>query len=113
VLTLPEGSHPQWKRLLVSVVEDLMEQQSGAVVFFWDEFPQMLHNIAKESPEDAMEILNTLRSLRQHHERLRMVLTGPSDSTPSSLLSSARGTATRRRTTCARSRCQLLIPTML
>ncbi|HEX7240623.1 MAG TPA: AAA family ATPase [Longimicrobiaceae bacterium] len=76
VLTLPEGAQPQWKALLVSVVDDLMVQQTGAVVFFWDEFPQMLHNVAKDKPGDAMEILDTLRSLRQHHERLRMVLTG-------------------------------------
>jgi hypothetical protein len=77
VLTLPEGSRPHWKALLVSLVDDLMSQQSsGPVVFFWDEFPQMLHNIATDEPEHAMEILDTLRSLRQHHEQLRMVLTG-------------------------------------
>lgn len=76
VLTLPEGVQPQWKNLLVSVLDDLMGQHPGLVVFFWDEFPQMLHNIAKDSPDDAMEILDTLRSLRQHHEGLRMVLTG-------------------------------------
>lgn len=76
VLTIPEGSRPHWKALLVSLVEDLMTQQAGPVVFFWDEFPQMLHNIAKEEPQDAMEILDSLRSLRQQHEQLRMVLTG-------------------------------------
>lgn len=76
VLTLPEGSRPQWKALLVSLVDDLMSEQPALVVFFWDEFPQMLHNIAKEAPRDAMEILDALRSLRQHHERLRMILTG-------------------------------------
>ena len=76
VLTVPEGLRPHWKALLVSLIEDLMSQQPGLVVFFWDEFPQMLHNIAKEEPRDAMEILDTLRSLRQQHEQLRMVLTG-------------------------------------
>lgn len=76
VLTLPEGAEKQWKSLLVSVIDDLMEQHPGQVVFFWDEFPQMLHNLAKDAPEDAMEILDTLRSLRQHHDRLRMLLTG-------------------------------------
>jgi hypothetical protein len=76
VLTIPEGSRQQWKALLVSLVNDLLSQQPGLVVFFWDEFPQMLHNIAREEPQDAMEILDALRSLRQHHERLRMVLTG-------------------------------------
>jgi hypothetical protein len=76
VLTLPQSASPHWKALLVGIVDDLMAQQAGRIVFFWDEFPQMLHNIATSAPRDAMEILDVLRSLRQHHADLRMLLTG-------------------------------------
>jgi hypothetical protein len=76
VLTLPDVAAPQWKTLLLRVMADLMQHQEGHVVFFWDEYPQMLHNIAATAPEEAMEVMDVLRSLRQEHPRLRMVLTG-------------------------------------
>jgi hypothetical protein len=76
VLRLPEATHPEWKHLLTKVVENLLEHHTGPVIFFWDEFPQMLHNIAQEKPGDAMEVLDLLRTLRQQHPRLRFVLTG-------------------------------------
>jgi len=73
---------PHWKALLTSIIEDLVEHQKGAhqrrtVIFFWDEMPSMLYNIKRRSGEDeAMEVLDTLRSLRQMHRELRMVFTG-------------------------------------
>jgi hypothetical protein len=48
------------------------------VIFFWDELPWMLDNIRAGGDGDrvAMELLDTLRELRQAHPRLRMVFTG-------------------------------------
>lgn len=58
-------------------MEDLAENLDRTVIFFWDEMPLMLYNIKQRNDEDtAMEILDTLRSLRQMHPRLRMVFTG-------------------------------------
>lgn len=76
VLRLPEAVQPEWKHLLTKVVGNLLDHHPGPVIFFWDEFPQMLHNIAQDAPGDAMEILDLLRTLRQQNPRLRFVYTG-------------------------------------
>lgn len=77
VVKLPPKVADQWKNLLVSVVGDLMEQEDKFVYFFWDEVPLMLYNIKnREGERTAMEILDTLRALRQTHPNLRMVFTG-------------------------------------
>jgi hypothetical protein len=76
VLRLPEAVQPEWKHLLTKVIENLLAHHRGPVIFFWDEFPQMLHNISQEKPGDAMEILDLLRTLRQQNPRLRFVYTG-------------------------------------
>lgn len=76
-MKLPQALAPHWKDLLVRVVNDLIEQEDRTVYFFWDEIPLMLYNIKERVGEPAaMEILDTLRSLRQTHQRLRMVYTG-------------------------------------
>ena len=55
-----------WKTLLTKTIEDLVEHQDHTVILFWDEVPLMLDNIKKRNGEDtAMEMLDTLRSLRQ------------------------------------------------
>ncbi|MGB2823475.1 MAG: ATP-binding protein, partial [Phycisphaerae bacterium] len=47
------------------------------IVFFWDELPLMLKNIKERHDEDAaMELLDTLRAVRQTHKRVRMFFTG-------------------------------------
>jgi hypothetical protein len=63
---------------MTQTIADLMEQdQDRLVLFFWDEMPLMLFNIKeRESPQAAMEVLDTLRSLRQTHQKIRMVFTG-------------------------------------
>jgi hypothetical protein len=76
VLRLPEAAQAEWKGVLPNLLENLLEHHPGQVIFFWDEFPQMLYNIAQADPADAMAVLDLLRSLRQHHSRLRFVLTG-------------------------------------
>ena len=78
----PEG---YWKKLLVSAIEDLVEQQAAAgkrVVFLFDEMPWMLAAIAdpkRDGEQTAMEVLDVLRSLRQSPitgQGFRMVLCG-------------------------------------
>lgn len=77
VVTLPQIDPSHWKPLLVKTIEDLIEHQDRTLVFFWDEVPLMLHEIKQSSGEAvAMELLDTLRSLRQMNSRLRMVFTG-------------------------------------
>jgi hypothetical protein len=67
-----------WKSLLVSSIEDLVNQQTAqSLIMFWDEVPYMIDNIRKTDGEQvAAEVLDTLRSLRQQHPDLRMVFTG-------------------------------------
>jgi hypothetical protein len=68
---------PHWKNLLFALAEDLVENNDRMIVFFWDELPLFIHKISKTWGEPvAMEMLDALRSLRQRHNRLRMVFTG-------------------------------------
>jgi hypothetical protein len=74
---LPEVANREWKSLLEAVIKDLVSKPGERVYFFWDELPLMLYKIQKNSGEAvAMEILDTLRSLRQTYPRLRMIYTG-------------------------------------
>lgn len=72
-LKLPTFAAPEWKNLLTKTIEDLVENQDRTVILFWDEVSYMLGNIGKEA---AMEVLDTLRSIRQMHPEIRMVFTG-------------------------------------
>lgn len=71
-----------WQSTLVDVLTELHVRrqkipESPQIVFLWDEFPIMLDNIARrENPQTAMQILDTLRSLRHTCPTLRMVYTG-------------------------------------
>jgi hypothetical protein len=77
VIKFPDVVAPHWKNLLTSTIEDLVEHQDKIVILFWDEVPLMLYNIKRRNSEnESMEILDTLRSLRQMHPDLRMVFTG-------------------------------------
>jgi hypothetical protein len=76
-IKLPAVVGARWKELLARTIEDLVENQDKTVIFFWDEMPWMLENIrANDGDRAAMELLDTLRELRQAHPRLRMVFTG-------------------------------------
>jgi hypothetical protein len=76
LIKLPEMAAPHWKTLLTKILEDLVEHQERTVILFWDELPLMLYNIKSRAGEDAaMEVLDTLRSVRQMHPDIRMVFT--------------------------------------
>jgi hypothetical protein len=76
-LKLPKQVEPHWKTILTKTMEDLAEHQEGLLIFCWDEIPMMLDNIKREQSEAvAMEVLDTLRSLRQMVPTVRMVFTG-------------------------------------
>lgn len=70
---IPQVAATQWKVLLAKIIEDLVTNQDRQVVLLWDEMPYMLD---KMSDREAMEILDTLRSLRQTYSDIRMVFTG-------------------------------------
>ncbi len=70
---LPEIAAAHWKELLIETIADLVENQDPKIIFFWDEVPYMLGNIGDAA---AMELLDTLRSIRQMHPAVRMVYTG-------------------------------------
>lgn len=78
ILTLPKGEGQPWKKLLTGTIENLAKNQKGKrLVFFWDEMPYMLDSIRKEDGEnEAIAVLDVLRSLRQTHNDFRMVITG-------------------------------------
>lgn len=73
---------PAWKTLLTKAVEDLVDEHeklNHRPLFLWDEVPLMLEKISKtEGERVAMEVLDTLRALRQEQgeKGLRMILTG-------------------------------------
>ncbi len=72
------GPHSYWQDLVVKSIEDLVDEKcEQRLVFFWDEVPYMLGNICRRQGEEvAVQILDTLRSLRQTHTDFRVVFTG-------------------------------------
>jgi hypothetical protein len=67
-----------WKKLLTSAIEDLMATpREDRLVFLWDELPWMVESIRRnESSQMAVEILDTIRSLRHEQNRFRVIFTG-------------------------------------
>ena len=77
-LELPNAAN-NWNALLRGAIADIEKAaEDGNVLLMWDEFPLMLDNISKsEGPEKAIQILDTLRELRQtHRDKLRFMFTG-------------------------------------
>jgi len=75
-LKLP-NFRPHWKSILCLLFDDIFTDEKRLVIFFWDELPLFLYNVKTSSGElDAMELLDTLRALRQKHKNLRMVFAG-------------------------------------
>lgn len=76
IVKFPQAVSTHWKALLTHIIEDLAGHHEQ-LIFFWDEVPLMLHKITQHAGEDeAMELLDLLRSLRATHPQLRMVFTG-------------------------------------
>lgn len=77
-IKLPNFAAKQWKQVLGDAIAHLDDIRAiKRVVFLWDELPWMLEIIAKHNPQEAMELLDLLRALRQQHaSKLRMVFTG-------------------------------------
>jgi hypothetical protein len=79
-LDLPALAGLPWQVKLTAAITELLNGQSGRVVFFWDEVPWMIGHIKKaEGEETALEVLELLRVLRQDPRlkpKLRMVYTG-------------------------------------
>ena len=70
-----------WKDLLTGAFHDVLEvfrDDGSIVVFLWDELPLMLYNLVRgHGPDDAIQLLDLLRSIRQSHSaNLRFVFTG-------------------------------------
>jgi hypothetical protein len=90
IIKIPETSTDRWKEILENAihqyamthplaVDDWGDEQTGRrIVFFWDELPMMLDNFLKREHGAlvAMEVLDTLRALRETYPQLRMVYTG-------------------------------------
>jgi hypothetical protein len=78
----PFGAQAPWKEILTKAIEDLVEEREKhdeRPLFLWDEVPYMLKSISdREGEIMAMEVLDTLRALRQGEgdRGLRMILTG-------------------------------------
>ena len=79
-LDLPTVAGLPWQVKLTAAITELANEQSGRVVFFWDEVPWMIGHIKqREGVETALEVLELLRVLRQSprlKSKLRMVYTG-------------------------------------
>jgi transcriptional regulator with XRE-family HTH domain len=69
----PEAAAAHWKILLTKTIEDLVTLQDQQVILIWDEMSHMLGNF---SDEVAMEVLDSLRSLRQTYPDVRMIFSG-------------------------------------
>ena len=67
-----------WKKLLTSAIEDLMASpREHRLVFFWDELPWMVQSIRRnEGSQLAVEVLDTIRSLRHEQTEFRVIFTG-------------------------------------
>ncbi len=76
-LTLPNFQSKHWKQALCDTFDHVEEAKDlPRVVFLWDEIPWMIQNITRADAQEAMELLDVLRALRQQHAKLRMVFTG-------------------------------------
>jgi uncharacterized protein len=76
-LKLPNFEGKQWKPSLLELFAFVQEHSEyEKIVFLWDELPWMLQKITQSNPKEAMDLLDLLRSMRQTHNKFRMVYTG-------------------------------------
>ena len=69
-----------WKEALYDAIVSVCEKTDKKVVFLWDELPYMLQNIynldKENGTQNALELVDTLRSLDNEIKNLRFVFTG-------------------------------------
>jgi hypothetical protein len=76
-IRIPAAVKSHWREILLGCFDELATQTQDRIVFFWDEIPWMLQKIkASEGDAAVVDLLDTLRDIRQTHDRIRMVLTG-------------------------------------
>ena len=75
-LKLPQFEGKSWEHALSQLFQQLDATERLSFVFMWDELPWMLQKIAASNAREAMDLLDILRSLRQTHEKARMIYTG-------------------------------------
>lgn len=74
---IPAAAKAHWRSILLGCFDELAKLTQDRIVFFWDEMPWMLQKIeALEGDTTVIDLLDTLRDIRQTHDRVRMVLTG-------------------------------------
>lgn len=75
-VTLPEISSGDWATHLDTLFEHVADHDLQLVIL-WDEAPWMIQGIARSSgAEAAVQVLDRLRAVRQHHRNVRWVFTG-------------------------------------
>lgn len=77
VIRLPQTAKAHWRAILQKCFQEIQEVTADRIVFFWDEVPWMVAKIKKEDGEPAaIDLLDTLRDIRQTYDNIRMVFTG-------------------------------------
>lgn len=77
ILKLPESKGTHWKTALERLLGGLVRNSDHSTVLIWDELPWMLQKIVRNEGEPVVvDLLDTLRGLRQTHATLRLVYTG-------------------------------------
>jgi hypothetical protein len=81
VVKLPDRGKMHWQTTLEKAVEGLCRHQSEkTIVLMFDEVPYMLQKIAVICDQGqqglSLTLLDTLRSMRQQHNNLRMIFAG-------------------------------------
>ncbi|MDP8170601.1 hypothetical protein QJU96_04770 [Pasteurella skyensis] len=79
VIKIPNSKEIQWKKELKSIITEVCNNNPDKkILFLWDEIPYMLNNIKEQNPDTnfSVDILDTLRELRQENKNLRMIYTG-------------------------------------
>lgn len=79
-IKLPEQQSKNWRTLLEALLDDVCTSNDARIILFLDELPYMLQKIQQAdksgSTNDALEILDLLRAMRQKYSNLRMVFAG-------------------------------------
>lgn len=82
IVKLPEAHRMEWYTAIERAIEQLCHSRPDRLVLFmFDELPYMLQKIGQTSahrntPHEALTLLDTLRALRQRHANLRMIFAG-------------------------------------